>query len=99
MQAKHETPGGHENGYGSGAALTSKDDASEFTPFAEGIDRLMSVEINGRGVAAGLFEAARAKAATPSRDGRGAPPARSPGGEWRGCLHRDRLPDLPVLHA
>jgi D-glutamate cyclase len=63
VQDKHEA--GHESGRGAGAALTNPSDASEFGPFAEGIDRLMSVEINGRGVAAGLFEAARAKAAGP----------------------------------
>lgn len=45
--------------------MTTRSDAAEFGPFSEGIDRLMSVEINGRGVAAGLFEAARAKAAGP----------------------------------
>ena len=98
MQAEHEAQGGHENGYGSGAALTSKDDASEFTPFAEGIDRLMSVEINGRGVAAGLFEAARAKAATPLAMG-AARLLRESLAANGGRLHRDRLPDLPVLHA
>jgi len=48
-----------------GPAPASQNVPSEFGPFAEGIDRLMSVEINGRGVAIGLYEAARAKAAGP----------------------------------
>src|SRR5215475_3703823 len=47
------------------ATSTSPGEPSEFGAFAEGIDRLMSVEINGRGVATGLYDAARAKAAGP----------------------------------
>lgn len=65
MHARHEAGNEQEGGRGKGAPLTSEIDASGLAPFAEGIDRLMSVEINGRGVAAGLFDAARAKAATP----------------------------------
>lgn len=45
--------------------MSRSDNASCLIPFAEGIDRLMSLEINGRGVAARLFDAARAKAKTP----------------------------------
>ncbi len=40
-------------------------DPFALTAFAEGIDRLMSVEMNGRGVAAALQDAARRHAGTP----------------------------------